>query len=89
MPATHPAVACDVGALPAELAVVEALARLALLARRLGCTLELRYASSELRELVELCGLGEQLGVERERQPEEREQALGFQERVEPGDAPV
>jgi hypothetical protein len=82
-------VACDVSALAAELAAVDALARLALLARRLGCPLRVRRASPQLRDLVELCGLTERLGVERERQPEEREQALGVQERVDTGDAPV
>jgi hypothetical protein len=82
-------VACDVSALAAELAAVDALARLALLARRLGCPLRVRRASPQLRDLVELCGLTERLGVEGERQPEEREQALRVQERVDPGDAPV
>jgi hypothetical protein len=83
------AVACDVSALAAEVAAIEALARLALLARRLGCPLRLRRPSPQLRELVELCGLREALGVERQGQAEEREQPLGLQERVEPGDAPV
>ena len=80
-------VACDVGELAAELAAVDALARLALVARRLGCPLRVRRASPQLRDLVELCGLTERLGVEGERQPEEREQPLGVQKRVDPGNA--
>ena len=82
-------VACDVSALAAEVEAVEALARLALLARRLGCPLRVRRASPQLRDLVELCGLSEALGVECQGQPEEREQPLRVQERVEPGDASV
>jgi STAS domain len=80
-------VACDVSALAAELAAVDALARLALLARRLGCPLNVRRASPELRDLLELCGLADVLGVWRSgRQPEEREQPLDVQERVDPDD---
>lgn len=82
-------VACDASVLEAELAAVDALARLALAVRRRGGWLRVSGASPELRELVELCGLTERLGVERERQPEEREQPLGVQERVDPGDATV
>jgi len=82
-------VACDVGELAAELAAVDALARLALVARRLGCPLRVRRASPQLRDLVELCGLTERLDVEGERQPKEWEQALGIEERVQPGDTPV
>ena len=82
-------VACDVSTLAAELAAVDALARLALVARRLGCPLRVRRASPQLRDLVELCGLTERLGVELQRQPEEGEQPLGLEEGVEPRDAPV
>jgi hypothetical protein len=82
-------VACDASALQAELAAVDALARLALAVWRRGGWLRVSGASPELRELVELCGMTEWLGVERERQPEEREQPLGIQERVDPGDAAV
>jgi hypothetical protein len=82
-------VACDVSALAAELAAVDALARLALVARRVGCPLRVRRASPELRDLVEFCGLTERLGVELQRQPEEGEEPLGLEERVQPGDAPV
>ena len=81
--------ACDVGRLGADLATVDALARLQLLARRRGCHLELLGASRELRDLLELAGLahvvpvsgGSALGVGG--QAEQGEQ-LGVEER---GDA--
>ena len=51
-------VICDVGSLVHPDAVaVDALARLALTARRLGCRLRLRHASSDLRELIAFMGL--------------------------------
>ena len=58
-------IACDVSTLAAEAAAVDALARLALVARRLGCPLKVRRASPELRDLVEFCGLSDALGVGR------------------------
>src|SRR5690349_6255050 len=80
------AVACDVSELAAEVAAVDALARLALVARRLGCPLKVRRASPELRDLVAFCGLSAALGVVGRdgRQPEEREQPVDVQERVDP-----
>jgi hypothetical protein len=75
--------------LAADVATVEALAGLALLARRAGCPLTLRGVSPELEQLVALCGLSAALGVEAGGKPEQREQPGGVQERVEPGDAPV
>ena len=81
---------CDVAALAHPNAgTIEALARLQLTARRHGCRVQLRDPSRELRELVELFGLADVLRVEPGRQPEEREEALGVEERVEMGDAPV
>jgi hypothetical protein len=41
----------------ADLAVVDELARLALVARRLGCSIRLSRPSTELCELLELAGL--------------------------------
>jgi hypothetical protein len=81
-------VACDVSELEAELLAVDALARLALVARRLGCPLKMRSASPELRGLVELCGLTDALGVvgRNGRQPEEREQPVDVEERVDADD---
>ncbi len=48
-------------AVAADLAVVEALTRLQLTARRLGCRVRLCEASRELEALLALCGLGEVL----------------------------
>jgi anti-anti-sigma regulatory factor len=70
-----------------SLATVETLARLRLAARRRGLDLRLNVLSRELRELIELAGLSEVLGVEPRREPEEREQRLGVEEEGELGDA--
>jgi ABC-type transporter Mla MlaB component len=81
---------CDVAALThPDAGTVEALARLQLTARRLGRQVRLREPSRELRGLLDLFGLSEVLRVEPGRQPEEREQPLGVEERVEMGDPPV
>ena len=79
---------CDVRALPADAAALDALARLQLAACRAGVELRLRHASAELRCLIAFTGLGEVLRVEPERQAEEREQGRGVEERVE-GDDPT
>jgi hypothetical protein len=55
----------DAGPLPAEIATVDALARLALLARRSGAVIQLRRVSPELRDLIELAGLARVLSVPR------------------------
>ena len=47
---------------PADLVVVDQLARLQLAARRLGCTVQLRDVCAELTDLLELAGLAELLG---------------------------
>jgi hypothetical protein len=73
----------------ASLATVEALARLQLAARRKGLDLRLHVVSRELRDLIELAGLMQALGVEPRRQPEEREQRVGVEEEGELGDAIV
>jgi anti-anti-sigma regulatory factor len=72
----------DADGLAADAETVDALARLALSARRSGLELRLRGASAELCELIELCGLDQVLvsGVEPRRQPEQREQPLGREE---------
>ena len=82
------AIACDVSELAAEIAAVDALARLALVARRLGCPLKVRRASPELRDLVEFCGLSDALGVRggNGREAEEREEPVDVEERVDPDD---
>nr|WSX50145.1 STAS domain-containing protein [Streptomyces sp. NBC_00974] len=77
-------VVCDVSAVAAPtLATVQALARAALTARRLGIPFRVR-ASPPLRALLHLVGLLELLG-----EAEEREPPGGVQERVEPDDLPV
>ena len=79
----------------ADLATVDALARLALRARRMGCVVCLRDPSTELLELVGLAGLGEVLPcvpgsvVEMIGQPEEREEPLGVEDERDAGDPAV
>ena len=79
-------------AIDPDLGTVDALARLALTARRLGCRVRLEHASSELRALLALAGLAEVVpcspgsGIERERKTEEREELLGVQEEGDPAD---
>ena len=65
---------------PSDIATLEALARLVLAARRLGLELRLAHAPPELRELVVVAGLGPTLGLQPERQPKKREEALGVEE---------
>ncbi|MFK4189929.1 STAS domain-containing protein [Streptomyces sparsogenes] len=92
-------VVVDVGAVRApDLAVLEALARLRLTARRLGRRIRLRGASGELRALLARAGIDAVLpaadlprgegvdGVEAGGQAEEGEQPGGVQEGVERGD---
>ena len=50
-------VLCDVRGVEPDAVTVDALARLQLAARRRGCQVRLRYASDELRELVDFMGL--------------------------------
>lgn len=51
----------DAGELHPDVGAVEALARLALLAQRLGLELRLQNPSAELIDLIELAGLSEVL----------------------------
>ena len=54
----RPVVICDAAPLvECDIATVEALARLALDARRLGCALRIEGATAELRELIRFLGL--------------------------------
>ena len=73
-------VSCDVRALGADVAAVDALARLQLAARHAGFELRLVHASAELSYLIELTGLEAVLRVEPGREPEEREQRLSVEE---------
>jgi ABC-type transporter Mla MlaB component len=75
-------VVCDVRALAnTDAQVVDALARLQLTARRLGCRIQLLHACGELQRLLGLAGLRDVLPVvdslrlESGRQAEERKQA--------------
>ena len=52
---------CDVTGVDADAVTVDALARLQLAARRQGCQVRLRNASSELLELVAFMGLADVL----------------------------
>ena len=58
----------------ADVALVDALARLQLVAARAGYRIEIA-APAELAELIELCGLSGVLG-----QPEQREELRGVEE---------
>ena len=76
------------GALEAQrpgLALVDALMRFRLEARRRGLGVRLRDVSDELRELLELVGLDGLLAVEPRRQAELGKE-LGVDEVMEPGD---
>lgn len=77
-------VVCDAtGVTAPTLRTVQALARAALTARRLGVPLRVR-AAPPLHALLHLVGLVELLG-----EPEEREPPGGVEEGVEPDDLPV
>jgi ABC-type transporter Mla MlaB component len=78
---------CDLSAVARpSVATVDALARLQLVARRLGCGLRLVHPCRELRDLLALSGMdqvlpvAEVLRVEPRRQAEQREQRRGVQE---------
>jgi len=58
-------VICDVRGAGADAATVDALARLQLTAKRLGCRMRLRNASAELLQLVAFMGLADVLTEER------------------------
>jgi len=73
----------DVSTLGSDLASIEALARIRLRLR----AARFRGASQELCDLAAFCGLASALGLEPQREPEERKQRLGVEEEGELGDA--
>ncbi|MQA85581.1 MAG: STAS domain-containing protein [Streptosporangiales bacterium] len=87
-------VVCDVASLTdPDAGTVDALARLALTARRLGRRFGLRHASRELQELLALVGLsdvlplcGRDLRLGPRGQTEQREQSRRVEEGVDPDD---
>jgi hypothetical protein len=82
-------VVCEVGALAPDAVTIDAMARLQLVARRLGQRVVLRGASSELVELLELFGLSHVLCVEAGGQSEEGEERVGVEEEREADDPAV
>jgi ABC-type transporter Mla MlaB component len=79
-------IACDVSGIEdPDVGTVDALARMALAARRLGREMELQRTEHELVELLELAGLVG-LAVEVVREPEEREEPSGVEEEGDPAD---
>jgi hypothetical protein len=72
-----------------SLVTLDLLARLQLAAKRRGYELRVEAASDELCGLIELAGLSEALGVEGQREAEEREQRLGVEEERQLDDPPV
>jgi ABC-type transporter Mla MlaB component len=84
-------VVCDVRAvIRPDVVTVEALARLCLTARRHGYTIAVANAPEELLALIGLLGLSESLLSLSEplRQAEQREEAVGVEERVDARDPP-
>ena len=83
---------CDLGSVSqSDVAVVDALCRMRLAARRRGCQLSLRNASGSLHELLVLIGLTDVMPVvgsrlELEGQSEEREHPLRVEEERDPAD---
>ena len=71
-----------------DLALVEALARVQLKARRRGSRIRLTNVSERLRGLLDLVGLADVLCVEARWQPELGEE-LRVDEVVQPGDPPL
>lgn len=82
-------VVCDLGAVTdADLGTIDALARLQLTSRRLGCRMGVRNAPAGLRDLLALAGMQQvfRLRVEASGEAEEREEPLGVQEECDPAD---
>jgi hypothetical protein len=72
-----------------DMASVELISRLRLCTRRGGYELCLANVSQELLDVIDLAGLAGALGVEVQRQPEEREQPGGVEEEGDLPDLPA
>ena len=88
MPDERIVISCDVSSIDADEIALDALARLQLMARRMGVSIELRNARPQLVDLLTFLGLAGLLAVEAHRQAEQREE-VGIDEEVDPGDASV
>jgi anti-anti-sigma factor len=88
-------IVCDLGSITqSDVAVVDALCRMRLVARRHGCQLRLRNASQGLLELISLIGLSDVMpgvdsGGEVEGQSEQREHPGRVEEECDPADPPI
>ena len=83
-------IVCDARALvDADVAAIDALARLQLTARRCGFVLHLRDAPPELQELLAFVGLDGVLAVEPGGQAEQREERVRVEEERELDEPPV
>jgi len=80
---------CDVGALPADLVAIDALARIQLAARRKGRQVVLRHAADDLRDMLAFVGLAGALRIEPGGQAEQRKQGVGVEEEGELDDPPA
>ena len=80
---------CDVAALPADATTVDAVARIALAARRTGRRVVVRDAAGDVLDLLAFAGVAAALGIEPRGQAEEREQRGGVEEERELGDPPA
>jgi len=79
----------DVGGVRGDASAVDALARIALAAQRLGVRMMIRNATPELEALVRFVGVAEALGLEPLGQPEQGEQTLSVEEEGDLGDLPA
>jgi hypothetical protein len=75
--------------LDSSVAAVDHIARLRLCMRRGGYRLCLANVSDELREVIQLAGLADCLGVEMQGQTEEREEPGGVEEEGDLADPPA
>jgi len=86
-------VICDVRAIvDPDVVTIDALTRLQLTVRRLGCRIRVRHACEELRDLLTLTGLGHVIppypesGLDPRRKVEQREEPRGVEEERDAGD---